>query len=75
MNLFDHGHDWRIFAFRLERNLISPNAPSDLSLLASGIQARSAGDMPEVPKARGLGRLARSALYCFRKPMIGENLL
>ena len=27
------------------------NVPSDLSLLASGIRACSAGEMPEVPKA------------------------
>jgi hypothetical protein len=36
-----------------------PNVPSDLSLLASGIRACSAGEMPEVPKGQGLGRLAR----------------
>jgi len=43
-----------------------PNVPSDLSLLASGIRACSAGEMPEVPKAQGLGRLAHSAiLFCF----------
>jgi hypothetical protein len=28
-----------------------PNVPDDLSLLASGIRACSAGEMPEVPKA------------------------
>ena len=35
------------------------NVSSDLSLLAYGIRACSAGEMPEVPKAQGLGRLAR----------------
>gem|GEM_PF-4183211 len=39
--------------------IILPNVPSDLSLLASGIRACSAGEMPEVPKGQGLGRLAR----------------
>jgi len=38
---------------------ILSNVPSDLSLLASGIRACSAGEMPEVPQAQGLGRLAR----------------
>jgi len=32
-------------------DILLPNVPDDLSLLASGIQACSAGDMPEVPKA------------------------
>jgi len=35
------------------------SVPSDLSLLASGIRAFSAGEMPKVPKGQGLGRLAR----------------
>ena len=33
------------------RSISSPNVPSDLSLLASGIRACSAGEMPEVPEA------------------------
>jgi len=41
------------------RFLLLPNVPSDLSLLASGIRACSAGEMPEVPKGQGLGPLAR----------------
>ena len=40
-----------------------PNVPSDLSLLASGIRACSAGEMPEVPKGQGLGRLVRSGIF------------
>ena len=32
-----------------------PNVPDHLSPLASGIRACSAGEMPEVPEAWGLG--------------------
>jgi len=38
-----------------------PNVPDELSLLASGTKACSAGDVPEVPQAQGLAPSARSA--------------
>jgi len=37
------------------------NVPDELSLLASGTKACSAGDVPEVPQAQGLAPSARSA--------------
>jgi hypothetical protein len=39
----------------------APNVPDELSLLASGTKACSAGDVPEVPKAQGLAPSARWA--------------
>lgn len=38
---------------------ISANVPDEVSLPASGTQACSAGDVPEVPKAQGLTPSAR----------------
>ena len=39
--------------------ILLPNVPDEVSLLAYGIQACPAGEMPEVPKGQGFGRLAR----------------
>ena len=36
---------------RVKDDVFLANVPSDLSLLASGIRACSAGDVPKVPKA------------------------
>jgi len=40
-----------------------PNVPDEVSLLASGIRACSAAEMPEVPQAWGLAAPARSAVF------------
>ena len=42
------------------RTIILPNVPSDRSLLAFGIRAYSAGEMPKVLKGQGFGRLVCS---------------
>ena len=44
-----------------ERGYFVSNVPGQVSLLASGTKAYSAGDVPEVPKAQGLTAPARSA--------------
>ena len=41
--------------------IVLPNVPDEVSLPASGTQACSAGDVPEVPQAQGLAPSARSA--------------
>ena len=46
------------------------NVPGQVSLLASGTQACSAGDVPEVPKAQGLAAPARSAILLIVKLMM-----
>jgi len=43
------------------KSYISANVPDELSLLASGTKACSAGDVPEVPKGQGLAPSACSA--------------
>lgn len=42
-------------------DIIPANVPDEVSLLASGTQACSAGDVPEVPKGQGLAPSACSA--------------
>jgi hypothetical protein len=52
-----------------------PNVPSDLSLLAFGAEGAQAASVPKMPKAQGLGRLARSRFW-FRGPLhIGVTLV
>jgi hypothetical protein len=45
------------------RHILSANVPDEVSLLASGTKACSAGDVPEVPQAQGLTPSARSAYF------------
>jgi len=43
------------------KRIFSANVPDEVSLLASGTKACSAGDVPEVPQAQGLAQSACSA--------------
>ena len=45
------------------RHILSANVPDQVSLLAFGTKACSAGDVPKVPKGQGLAASARSAFY------------
>ena len=47
-----------VIGFTTRRNILA-NVPSHRILLASGIRGCSAAEMPEVPKAEGLGPSAR----------------
>ena len=44
-------------------HILSANVPDQVSLLAFGTKACSAGDVPKVPKGQGLAASARSAFY------------
>jgi hypothetical protein len=61
-----------------KRYISLPNIPGQVSPLASGMaparEAEKAGGMTEVPKAQGLGALARCALFCSRPHPIFEYL-